>query len=164
MRHLSEHLGAEELLLLRAGIAIEDAVEKIFGFRRGKVGGLRSWMAVIRRGAAERTEARTGFAECIEVSAPCGGVLSSLLAERGDVCSKAGEFWIDNRIGAKRGQDARLPVGIANGLMIGERVDGRIGGGEDFKIESLEEGARQKLGSAELLRDGVEVEVGSRLR
>ena len=47
--------------------------------------------------------------------------------------------------------------------MIGERVRGRVGGGEDFKIEPLEEGAGQELGCLQLFVDGVVVEIGGLL-
>ena len=61
--HFSEHLGAEELLLLSNGVAGEYAAEEICGLGGGKVSGLRGGMAVVGGLAAERVEAGAGNAE-----------------------------------------------------------------------------------------------------
>ena len=118
-RHLGEHLGAEELLLLRVGAAGRAPVEERRGFLRGKIGGAGGGMAVIGGRAAELLEARAGLSRArsdirssVAVSSP---VISPSLA----MFRKAGELRIDDRIGTEGGNDARLPSRIADGLVIG---------------------------------------------
>ena len=53
LRHFSEHLGAEELLLLGVGFAGKNLAEEFRGIGRGKVGGLRGGVAVIGGCAAQ---------------------------------------------------------------------------------------------------------------
>ena len=58
----------------------------------------------------------------------------------------------------------RLPARVANGLVIGERIERRIGGGQHLKVELLKKRAGQKLRRAQLVGDGVEIEVGGFFR
>ena len=98
-----------------------------------------------------------------EVSGKGGGVFAGHFSESGDVFAETGEFGIDDGIGSEGGDDARVPARIADGLVIAQRIERRIGGGEHFKSETLVECARQELGRRELCGDGVVVVVG-RLR
>ena len=56
LRHLGQHLGAEQPPLALVGRAAPDAVEQFLGRRVGEVGGLGGRMAVVGRGRAERLE------------------------------------------------------------------------------------------------------------
>ena len=73
---------------------------------------------------------------------------------------EAGVFGVDDGVGAEGGNDAALPAGVADGLVILEGVEGGVGGGEDLDVELLEESARAKLRRLKFLRDDVVVLVG----
>ena len=160
LRHFGEHLRAEQLLLAGVGIARENLAEELRGFGGGKVGGLRGGMAMVGGGAAKFAEAGARLAQGIQVAVPGRSVFAGLLAELGNEAGKSVIFRINHRIGPKGGKNSRLPARSANGLVIGERVDRRIGGGKHLDIEPLIEGAGQKLRRAQLFGDGVEVVIG----
>ena len=42
-------------------------------------------------------------------------------------------------IGTEGGKDISIPLALANGLMIFQRIRGRVGGAEGFDVEAFEE-------------------------
>ena len=74
--HLGEHLSAEQLRILGAGMAARDAPEQGFGRGRRQVGRARGRMAVVGRGGAERLEEGAPLAVRREIAVPGGDVLA----------------------------------------------------------------------------------------
>jgi hypothetical protein len=77
-------------------------------------------MAVVSCGAAELLEPRARFFESAQIARERAGIFAGHLAEPRDIFAEAGEFRIDNGIGAEGGDDARLPCGIAERQVIGQ--------------------------------------------
>ena len=109
--------------------------------------------------AAKLLEAVPRYAQSVEVSGPARGVFSGLLAEGGEVVTKAGELRVDDRIGPEGRQHASSPAGVANGLVAAERIERRVGCGQHFETEAFIERARQKCGRLQVFRDDVVVVV-----
>ena len=70
LRHLRQHLGAEEFLLPRIGVACQYPAKELRCLGRGQVGGLRGWMPMVGCRAAERAEARACLAQGVQVALP----------------------------------------------------------------------------------------------
>ncbi len=117
-------------------------------------------MAVIGGGGSVVLEEGAAVAQGVEIALPGGDVLAGDLAELFDVGVEAGVLGVDDGVGAEGGEDAALPAGVADGLVILEGVEGGVGGGEDLDVEAIEEGAGEELGGLKLLRDDVVVLVG----
>ena len=75
-RHLGQHLGAEQLGVLRAPIASDDAAEQ--GFRLGgrEVGGAGGGVAVVGGGGAGGAEVGAALAVRGEIAGPAPHILS----------------------------------------------------------------------------------------
>ncbi len=158
--HFGEHLGAEDLLLLGDGAAGEDAaVERGCG-GVVEVGGLGGEMAVVGRGAAHGLEEGAAVAQGVEVAVPGADVFAGDLAELFDVGDEAGVLGVDDGVGAEGGDDAAFPAGVADGFVVFERVEGSVGGGQDFDVEFVEERAGTEGGGFERACDDVVVFVG----
>ena len=78
--------------------------------------------------------------------------LAGDLAELLDVVEEAGVLGVDDGVGTEGGDDAALPAGVADGLVVFEGVERGVGGGEDLDVEGFEEGAGAELGGLEFLR------------
>ena len=159
-RHFSEHLGAEKLLVFRFSAPRENQVEELRGSVEREIRGAGGGMAVVGCGATKLLESRARFFESVQISRESTGVFAGHLSKTGNVFPEAGEFRIDNGIGAEGGDNARPPCGVADGQMVSQRIERRVSGGEDVETKALVEGARQELGREKLLGDGVVVEVG----
>jgi len=98
LRHLRQHLGTEEFLLPRIGVAGQHPAKELRCLGRGQVGGLRSGMPVVGCRAAERAETRACLAQGVQVAWPHGCVFSGLLAQLLNQTGKSRELRIDHRI------------------------------------------------------------------
>ena len=116
--------------------------EEFRGLSGGKIRGLRGGMPVVGGCAAEFAEAGARLAQCGQIAGPGGCIFPGLLAELAMLAGKPVKLRIDNRIGAEGGQNSRFPARLADCLVIGEGVEGRVGGGQHFKIEALIQSAR----------------------
>ena len=96
-------------------------------------------MAVIGRCAAQRLEARTGLEQRSQVAVPGRSVFAVLFAEFGHRFREPWKIRIDNRVGAECGNDAALPSGVANRLVVREIVERRIGGRQQLNLEPLKQ-------------------------
>ena len=130
------------------------------GFGERQVGGEGGEVAVVGGGAAVGLEEGAAGAQGVEVALPVGDVVLADFAELFEVVLEAGVFGVDDCVGAEGGEDAALPAGGFDGLVVFERIEGGVGGGEDFDLEAVEEGAREELGRVELGGDDVVVLVG----
>ncbi len=111
-------------------------------------------------GAAHGFEEGAAIAQGVEVALPGADVFAGDLAELFDVADEAGVLGVDDGVGAEGGDDAALPAGVADGLVVLEGVEGGVGSGEDFDVEPVEEGAGTELGGIDFFRDDLVVLVG----
>ena len=158
-RHLSQHLRAERFFHVCICVACEHELKKIRAFAGGKISGLRRGMTVVRRRAAKFAKACPRRAECFQIAGPGRRIVSGLLAEVCNIFRESRELRIHDGIGPERRQNPPLPIRIANRLMIGQRIQRRIGRREHFQVESFVQRTRQKLRRAQFFRDGVEVQI-----
>ena len=108
-RHFRQHLSAEELLLLRVGLACDDAIEERRGGTAVEVSRPGCGMPVIGCGATQLLKALPGMAESEQIAWPAGAILAVHLAQPLDILAETIEFGIDDGVGTKGRQDARLP-------------------------------------------------------
>ena len=72
-------------------------------------------------------------------------------AEQIDILTPIGLIDIDHGIGTEGRYDASVPIGIANGAMMQQRIGGGIGGCQRFDIEAIEQCPRTKCFALQLL-------------
>ena len=153
--HFGEHLGLKEGGIFGGGAAGVDAGVEVRGFDGAEVGGEGCAVAVVGGGGAVVLEEGTAVAEGVEVAGPGGGVFAGDLAESGEVLAKVGGVGVDDGVGAEGGEDAAVPAGALDGLVVCERIEGGVGGGEGFDVKAIEEGSWEELRSFEGAVDGV---------
>ena len=108
-RHLGQHLGAKEFLILGSRRSGKYLLENPFGLGLDKFGGLRGRMAMIGRSATQLLETLSRLSQGSQVAVPCRRVLPILLAELLMDFAEAIECRIDHRIRPESRQDAGLP-------------------------------------------------------
>ncbi len=135
--HFCQHLSAKEFLLLGIGAAGDYATKEFRSLCCGEIRGSRSGMPVIGRRAAEIAKAQPRPSERVQVARPSRGVFPGHLAEPCNISGESLKLRIDNRIWPESRQNPRLPSGFADGLVIVERIERRIGGRQHFQIETL---------------------------
>ena len=135
--------------------ALHDAREQRFGIRRTQVRGARGRMAVIGGGGAHDGEERAALAMRGDVAAPGQRVFTGDRAESLEVVEEAEGVRIDHGIGAVRGDHAPVPAALADGDVMQQVVERRLGGRERLDVEALEQRARPELGLLQPLGDAV---------
>ena len=137
----------EDLLLFGDGSAGADAAVECGGCRRWRDRRSARWdgHGRLRWQPMDLKKARR-LRSAPEIALPGADVLAGD-ARRACRCSgEARVLRIDDGVGTEGRDDAALPSGVANGLMVGERVQRRVGCGEHFDVEPLEERAGAELG------------------
>ena len=88
------------------------------------------WSVAVQPSSLEASARRS---ERVQITRPGRGVFAGLLAELCDIVGESSKVRIDDRVGPEGRQNPRLPIRLANRLVIVERIEGRIGGREDFE-------------------------------
>ncbi len=153
--HLGDHLAAEGVGFFRADAAGQRLVEQGGCLRLREVLGAGGGMAVVGRGAAIGLEKGAPDAVRLEIAVPGGGVGPGDGAEPLDIVGEAGEFGVDNRIGAVGGDHPAGPAGAADHFMPAQIVEGTVGGGDNLDAEALEQSARAEGRFGQSRGDGV---------
>ena len=165
-RHLGEHLAAEQLRVAGTHLAAGHAIEQRLGIGRAQVGGTRGGMAVIRRSRTHHREERAALAMRGEIAAPCERIFAGELAELLQVVVESVRVRIDDIVRPVGRDDAAVPAALANGDVVHQVVERRLGGGQRLDVETFEQRARTELRLLQFLGDGVVglVGVGRRQR
>jgi hypothetical protein len=160
--HLDQHGGAEQLGIRGGEFAAGHALEQTFRFRFVEIRGGRGRMAVIRRRCARLREVRATLAMRIQIALPVVDIFAGDLGETIQRTAKRFVIGIDHRIGSIGGDDATAPAAVTNGVMMIERIDRRLGGGQHFDVEALEQRTRPECILGQLLADDIVVMIGGR--
>jgi hypothetical protein len=94
-------------------------------------------MSVIGCRAAEGLEAGAGAGQGAEIAVPGAAVLGRYFAQLRQILFESRKIRIDDGVRPESWNDAGLPAGIADCLVLGERIERRIGGGEQLDMEAL---------------------------
>ena len=106
------------------------------GRERGVIGG---------RGAHRLEEGPAVLQRLNEGGDSCARRMPLIALKRVDVLAPARRVEVHHPIGPEGGPDVARPAGSADGLMLGQRIGGRIGGAQHLDVEALEQGARAEF-------------------
>ena len=150
-----QHVAGEGLRLGAVDPAGEGVGEDAGGVGGRHQGGVRSRVTVV---AGERAGADEGLApatERLDERVVVGDVEVGELAEPGQVLLPAGRVDVHQCVGTEGRDDPVAQTRVAQRLVVGEVVDGRVGGREQLDVEAVEQSARPEAGLRQLLGDAV---------
>ena len=147
-----EHEVSTELFLLcgRDGVAGASFVENVCGLGLAREVRIGVREAVVAEAGAERVEIVDAFLECGKETGQGGGVASGSGGEL--VGPRVKQFGLVNAPGfvrAEGGIDFRADAERGDGLVMGERLSGVIGGAKGADVELLQDAVHGQLGRGE---------------
>ncbi len=154
-RHFDQHVRGETRRVVGGVFAAQRALENRVGGACGEWRGRGRADAVIGRRCAHLLEERAAIFQRVDETAIVVYVNAADLAQRGDVLAPraSGRVEIHDGVGAKRRDDAAMPTGRANRLVLVERIGCRVSRAERFDVEPVVQTARAKLRRREFLDD-----------
>ena len=157
--HLGQHLRAEQLGIARGRVAVADAIEQRFRIAMRQVGGGGGGVAVVARSGAHLDEEGAALAVGGEIAVPGPAVFAGQLFQPQQVARKPFELGIDHRIGAIGGDDPAVPLAVANGAMVLERIERAFGGGQHLEAIAVEQRPRTEVVARQRLGDDIEIQI-----
>src|SRR5271168_1735013 len=161
--HFGKHLSPEAFSLARISFPRNNFLKETIRGIGFQSSGRRRGMAVIRRGATESLEFQPPLSQCEKITLPIASVRARHLPKPRKIFRKAGEIWVNNRVGSERGNDPSFKPRdrrCTDGLVIRKRVQRRIRGRQHFQLKSFKQGAGTKRRRSELLYNNVEIFIG----
>src|SRR5690606_10604243 len=104
-------------------------------------GGGAAGVAMVGGGGAHRGEERAALAVRAQVAVPVVDVLAGDLAEALERRRELLVFRVDHRVRTVGGEHAPAPAAVADGPVVLQRIERRLGGGDDLDAETLEQRA-----------------------
>ena len=139
--HLDQHLGPEQLGVCGLGSARPDPREEGLDLGRAEVRGRCRRVAVVARRGSGLDEPLPPGTERGQVALPAGGVLTGRLGEAIQVLDEVGTVGIDHVVRAEGGHDPALPPTGRDLRVRLERIERRVGGGQELDAEAFVERA-----------------------
>ena len=145
LRHLGQHLAAEQIGILGRDLALEDLGVELFRIGVGEVGGARRGMAMVGRCCAAFLEIAAPLAVGREIAGPGADIFAGQFAELFEILGKALEFRVDDAVGPIGRDDLAAPAGVADHVVPFEIVERAFGRADRLDVEALEQGAGAQL-------------------
>src|SRR5579859_7610853 len=110
---------------------------------------------MIGRGGASRAEMGAAILVRAQIAGKARDILARYLPEAAEIVGEARRLRVHHRIGAVGGDDAALPAALPDRLVMVERIERALGGGDQFDAEALIERARAEGVGLQCGVDGV---------
>ncbi len=142
-----------------------DWASQHFGVERldlggGQVGGEGRGVAMIGGGGAGRTEMGAAVFVRAQIAGEAPNILPRHGAEAAEIIGEARCLRVHHRIGAVGGDDAALPAALPDRLVVVERIERALGGGDELDPETLVERAGAEGIGLQRGVDSVVIEIG----
>ena len=151
--HFNQHMAIKAPGLLLGGCALCHA--EIERPRLCEPFGVQDINGMIGGGCAAVYELRTAHAQSGQIAVK---TVEALIGDPCQLRKVSGEIWIErieHPIGAKGWDHPAGPMAGAKALVVGQIIQGRVGGGEGFNVKALKQCTGQKLRLLQTLRDVV---------